>query len=269
MLSSEVLKAPIISVELNGFVLTERVHEPNNSVPHHSHELTSIGLIIEGSYLETIGRRAQVCTPETIQVLPAGEEHSFDFGRVGVHCLTIDVKPQKLKALRPFSTILDKAVQLQEIRLTAFITRLHKEMRLLDDASFLFIEAMLLELLGDVERRRARDNSLSQPRWLRQAKDMIHASFAEKMTLLDIASAIGVHPTYLAQTFRKHYKCTVGEYVRRRRLEYATEQLIGSNNSLAEIALSAGFYDQSHFSHAFKLYTGMTPAEFRAARKLI
>lgn len=28
---------------------------------------------------------------------------------------------------------------------------------------------------------------------------------------------------------------------------------------------AAGFYDQSHFTHGFKIHTGVTPAEFRAA----
>jgi len=32
---------------------------------------------------------------------------------------------------------------------------------------------------------------------------------------------------------------------------------------VADIALGAGFYDQSHFANAFKRYTGMTPSEFR------
>ena len=33
---------------------------------------------------------------------------------------------------------------------------------------------------------------------------------------------------------------------------------------LADIALAAGFYDQSHFTHAFRVVTGSTPARYRA-----
>ena len=62
----------------------------------------------------------------------------------------------------------------------------------------------------------------------------------------------------------EHYRTTVGEYVRRLRLDWATRQLSETEVSITEIALAAGFYDQSHFSHLFKQHTGFTPAEFRA-----
>jgi len=80
-----------------------------------------------------------------------------------------------------------------------------------------------------------------------------------------VAISAGVHPSYLARTFRKFYGCTVGDYVRRLRVDYAVRELKESDKSLAEIATAAGFYDQSHFTHEFKSHLRMTPAEFRAA----
>ncbi len=41
------------------------------------------------------------------------------------------------------------------------------------------------------------------------------------------------------------------------------KNLISSEMDLVEIALECGFYDQSHFSKVFKLYTGLTPAQYR------
>jgi AraC family transcriptional regulator len=102
------------------------------------------------------------------------------------------------------------------------------------------------------------------PNWLRQARELLHAHFNDSLNLDEIASAVGVHPTHLARTFKKHYRTTVGEYVRRLRLDWATRRLSETEESIAEIASSAGFYDQSHFSHLFKLHTGFTPAEFRS-----
>ena len=40
------------------------------------------------------------------------------------------------------------------------------------------------------------------------------------------------------------------------------KRLMSENQDLAEIALRCGFYDQSHFSKVFKLYTGLTPAQY-------
>ncbi|HET9787346.1 MAG TPA: helix-turn-helix transcriptional regulator, partial [Pyrinomonadaceae bacterium] len=81
---------------------------------------------------------------------------------------------------------------------------------------------------------------------------------------VEIAHLVGVHPTHLARSFKKHYRTTVGEYLRRLRLDWATRRLSETEDSITEIALAAGFYDQSHFSHLFKQHTGLTPAEFRA-----
>src|SRR5438309_377932 len=80
-----------------------------------------------------------------------------------------------------------------------------------------------------------------------------------------VSEAVGVHAVHLAREFRKHYGCTAGDYVRQLRIEYAFREIGRSGSSLAEIASAAGFSDQSHFSKVFRRFTGMTPANYRAA----
>jgi AraC family transcriptional regulator len=91
----------------------------------------------------------------------------------------------------------------------------------------------------------------------------LHAHFAEEVTIDNLAAAVGVHPTHLMRTFRRFHRCTVGEYLRSLRVEHACHLLSTSDAPLAGIALSTGFSDQSHFSHAFKRQKGMPPAAFR------
>jgi AraC family transcriptional regulator len=55
----------------------------------------------------------------------------------------------------------------------------------------------------------------------------------------------------------------VGEYVRGVRIDRAAHQLAETDLSLAEIALGAGFSDQSHFSNLFRRHTGLSPSRFR------
>jgi AraC family transcriptional regulator len=47
------------------------------------------------------------------------------------------------------------------------------------------------------------------------------------------------------------------------RVDYARRKIANSREPLVEIALSAGFADQTHFTRTFKRVTGMTPMEFR------
>jgi len=121
----------------------------------------------------------------------------------------------------------------------------------------------MLEMLGHASRSLLK-TPVRRPSWLMQARDLLHGRFNDSLNLVEIAHTVGVHPTHLARTFKKHYRMTVGEYVRRLRLDWATRQLCETQDPIAEIALGAGFYDQSHFSHLFKQHTGFTPAEFRA-----
>jgi AraC family transcriptional regulator len=74
---------------------------------------------------------------------------------------------------------------------------------------------------------------------------------------------VGVHPDHLVHAFRRQYHCTVGEYVRQLRIEFACRQITSSDMPLAEIAVEAGFADQSHFTKTFKRLVGMTPSEFQ------
>jgi AraC family transcriptional regulator len=79
-----------------------------------------------------------------------------------------------------------------------------------------------------------------------------------------LADDIGVHPVHLARVFRAHYGMSIGTYLRGLRLDWAACQL-PTNTPLSEIAAGAGFVDQSHFTRAFRIHTGLTPGQYRAA----
>ena len=133
-----------------------------------------------------------------------------------------------------------------------------------DGAAPLAIEGLTLEMLAEASRRRLPALDRKPPRWLVQAQDLLRARFTERITIAEIAAAVGVHPVHLAREFRCFHHCTIGEYLRRLRIERACEQLRKSQTSLAAIACEAGFSDQSHFSRTFKRLLGMTPATYRA-----
>jgi AraC family transcriptional regulator len=94
---------------------------------------------------------------------------------------------------------------------------------------------------------------------------MLHERLPEAPALSGIAAEVGVHPAHLAHEFRRFYGTTAGEYLRRIRVEHAARVVAQTALPLSEVAAAAGFYDQSHFSNAFKRATGATPGQYRAA----
>ena len=63
--------------------------------------------------------------------------------------------------------------------------------------------------------------------------------------------------------FRRQKGCTVGEYVRHLRVDFALRQLSETENSLSDIAAAGGFADHSHLTRTFKAHLGLTPSEYR------
>jgi AraC family transcriptional regulator len=135
----------------------------------------------------------------------------------------------------------------------------------MDDLSPLAMEGLALELLVAASRYPVSIAEHRVPAWLRRVTDILQDRFAETFSLADLAATVEVCPDHLARVFRRYQGCTVGEYVRRLRVDFARRRLASSDARLVEIALAAGFSDQSHLTKTFKQHTGMTPGEFRAS----
>jgi AraC-like DNA-binding protein len=104
------------------------------------------------------------------------------------------------------------------------------------------------------------------PDWARELKEVIQDQIDTNLTLSlkQISESLHVHPSYLSREFSKYFdNLSFGDYIRKLRIEKATQLLSNSTHSLAEIAYLTGFSDQSHFSRIFKQHTGKSPSIFR------
>lgn len=248
-----------------GLTLTEISYSPRFQVLTHSHELSQLCFVREGTFSEFYGRKSREVKPLTLIARPSGETHAHRFHNSGARCLIIEIGGESLRRIRECSNALDDSAEFQSGMIAWLGTRLYNEFHSDDHASLLAIEGLTLEILSEVSKRPARVSQPGPPRWLKHAKDFLHSHFSEPITLGDVAKAAGIHPTHLERVFRQQYHYTIGEYVRRLRIEFACRQVSLTDTSFMEIGLAAGFYDQSHFSRTFKQIVGLTPSQYRAA----
>ncbi len=96
-----------------------------------------------------------------------------------------------------------------------------------------------------------------------RVKELLAQSSDLKMTLVDLARAIGSSPTHLAATFKKAEQTTIHRYLVDLRLRRAASLLWGCDD-LTTLALNLGFASQSHFSNAFRRWAGCPPGQYRA-----
>lgn len=251
--------------ELNvgGFVVTETFHEPGLNLPRHDHECANVNFTLDGSFRETFGNRPQECEIGSLLVKPPGEPHGNQYGRKGAHCVVVEVSPSRLDDICAFTDLFDTPAHLKGGTVSLTMRRIYDELRGQASGFELVIEGLILEMLGQTFRQNNLGNRPTPPRWLTDARELIHQHFAEKLSLRVIADAIQIHPSHLARTFRKFHRCSIGEYVRRLRIEHAAQEIVKSTASLTEISLAAGFSDQSHFTHEFKRQLRITPAEYK------
>jgi len=100
-------------------------------------------------------------------------------------------------------------------------------------------------------------------RKLRSIEEYIDGHLEQNLSIEELASHVGISPSYFARSFRSSAGLTPHAYVMRRRLLRAEELLASTELPLTDIALETGFADQSHFSRRFHEMTGMPPRTFR------
>ena len=260
----EVLK----SSNLYGIRLTETSYSPGLVLPKHSHEHACFIFTLGGSFYETYGKRSRVCKSHTLIYRPSDEVHSDHFYNSGGRCLNIEIEPEWIELIRRPPISLDGSAAFEGGAVAGLAIKLYKEFRQSDDLSPLAIEGLFLELIAEVARHNLKPTSIGIPKWLERARQFLQAHFCDSFTVDELARAVGSHPAHLARSFRRHYGCTIGEYTRRLRIDFACRQLSASDAALADIASASGFYDQGHFSRTFKRLTGTTPAKFRELTRL-
>ncbi len=125
-------------------------------------------------------------------------------------------------------------------------------------------EKLLLDVYNKFLRQKTSEKKI--PLWARELKEIIQDQIDTNLTLSlkDISKSLNVHPTYLSREFSRYFDdLSFGDYIRKLRIERATEMLKTSDHSLAEIAYLTGFSDQSHFTRTFKKVTGIGPFQYR------
>jgi AraC family transcriptional regulator len=236
------------------FVLTERAYAPDLKLPEHSHQEPDFCFVLTGSFTEISGKQVRYCRPGSLLFHPPGEAHSDHF-HTNARCFSLQFggcNPSRWQT----------AVSRQGGRLSQLAARLYCEFCRPDQVSRIMIEGLALQMMAETYRQTTVSARVA-PLWLEEAKNILEEQFSDRPTPGSLATSVGVHPVHLAREFRRFYGCTITGYVMKRRLDFACQEMLNSGASLSEIALAAGFFDQSHFTRTFKAQMGISPNQYR------
>jgi transcriptional regulator GlxA family with amidase domain len=94
-------------------------------------------------------------------------------------------------------------------------------------------------------------------------RDFIDAHLEESVSIQALAEIAGLSMYHFARAFRRSEGMTPHDYLVQCRVRRVQELLASTDLPLSEIALAAGFSDQSHCARRFRERVGVTPSSYR------
>jgi AraC family transcriptional activator of pyochelin receptor len=137
----------------------------------------------------------------------------------------------------------------------------------------LFMESKALEMLAyeleefsDLSPGKTAMRDLQEMEGLYHARSILEAEFTNPPSLFQLSRRVGLNDFKLKRGFREVFRNSVFGYVRQLRMEKARSLLEGSDLSVTQVALEAGYNSFGHFAAAFKRSFGILPSQYRQTR---
>jgi AraC family transcriptional regulator len=221
----------------------------------HAHEHAHICLVLDGCYTESLEQSNARRGPLAVTFLPeqcahgethhtAGRHFIIEFEQSGCDLFGETERPQHAVAL--------------EGRAALHAAQLYWEFR-----SVRGLGADSADLVCELLATCSRAPAAGHARWLARTRDSVRDRYTTALSLRLLAEEAGVHPVHLAQSFRRVYGETVGNFIRQLRVQHACHALLVGSAPLSQIAAAAGFADQSHLTRCFRRAMGVTPGSYR------
>ncbi|MBH5402529.1 helix-turn-helix transcriptional regulator [Bradyrhizobium sp. CNPSo 4010] len=147
---------------------------------------------------------------------------------------------------------------------------LREGLRRPDEANQLFVDHMMLALAAHVAetyggfRHKAESGRGALAPWqLARACDKLEADLGGKLPLQAIAAELGLSVSHFSRAFRAATGLPPYRWLLHHRVRTAKRLMREHGPSLSEVAISAGFANQSHFTRVFSAIVGVSPGAWR------
>ena len=240
--------------DVGGIRYRTSVFAPGSATRPHAHEAAYFCLVVEGHSAQRAGKVERSRGRGRAYFYPSGEVQSERFGRQGSRLFSVEIGSAVLAG-----TGLERRLPETSLELFGLAALMVRRGHLAaQDGDGLGIVDQALALIGALARE-----SCDDVRWAPLVRDYLHQHFREKVTLRELALAVGLHPVHLCRAFPRRFGVTVGAYLRALRADDAARLLRTTDRPVAEIALEAGFASQPHLTRELKRLLGTTPAAYR------
>lgn len=245
---------------LDGITLTDTVYT-HPKVDWHYHEHAYFTFILQGNVIEGNKKEIYDCSPGSLLFHNWQDAHynikPEGFTR-GFH---LEIEKKWFDTLGLNNETLEGSSKIGNPSIKILMYKIFRASKLDTDAS-ISTQSLLLEILSQLKND-SQGILHKKPKWVTQIDEILREQFAENLTLEVLSKMVNVHPMHLSRDFSKYFNCTLGEYIRKLKVEKALSLMALQNQSFTEIAYQCGFSDQSHFNRCFKEVNDMKPSEHK------
>lgn len=252
---------------------------PKYNMAHHWHSELEIIRILKGKLEVHLSDRSYVGSGGDVFVVNSGVIHSAVPLGCEYECIVFDVNFFAInKEFEVFASSLinrdgfvNEYFPQNNTKFHFLVDELFETMREGKKGFMLSAAGLILRIFGEIE-----DNSyysenvyksaenVKNVHKLKKVLEFIRSSYAQQITLEDMAKAAGMSPKYFCSFFKNMTSKTPVEYLNSYRIERAAHRLLITDNSITDIAYDCGFNDLSYFIKVFKDEKQITPKQFRA-----
>ena len=147
---------------------------------------------------------------------------------------------------------------------------LFEALRRSDETNQLFIDHMMLAFTAHVAQTYGGLQRITEPprgglaTWqAKRACERLESDLGGKVSVAQIAAEFGLSVSHFSRAFRISTGLPPHQWLLRQRVKAAKQLMTVRDLPLSEIAISAGFAHQSHFTRVFSAVVGVSPGAWR------
>jgi len=254
---SEYLGTNRRSFQAAGVTLVDTVYTERVFDGWHCHENAHITFVVEGGNREHRSSSETVASPGKLLFYHSHELHrnsntSFPSKNLNVEIESAFMQQHGLTEAT-LAHGLNKRAGAAHVLLQMYKEALHADVFSADSIHMLLLDLATLSDAG----------SYKQPLWITRVAEYLQDHWSASPALHELALVAGVSPVTISKFFPRYLGCTLGEYMRRLKVERALGLVKQPGADLTAVAYACGFADQSHFTRVFKGQTGFLPRDYR------
>jgi len=245
----------------DGLIISKNTYTENYYSSWHYHENCYFALILKGGSLERRKGNDIECRPGLLLFYNTQEPHKNEKYLPGSKNFNIEFQNSWFENMHIEKKALEGGMIIKDVVVKSLFLKIMAEAVEPDTDMQLSIEASILQCFSVLKNENK--NYLSAPVWLIQIKELLNETKDHSYSLGELSILFGVHPVTISKLFPHFFQCTIGEYIRKIKIEKSLSLLPKKHISLASISSTCGFADHGHFTRVFKKHTGFTPSQYR------